>query len=218
VHQLCSTWVVTNLYPSPSLITLLDEITVNIATDQHPDDPGQRVKHFRLQPGDSGLTPLWVRSFGATAGKGVLHQVESLLADPVHDRLLVADEKTRNLKVYTLAGEYSGQQVGTGILNHDSEGIALYACNEEEYLIAADHDARRNTFHVLDRRTLEHLGTLRGRQLASTDGVALTQQPLGSIGRGVLFGHHRDRSIGAIRWSAIAQALELRSDCNTQAR
>lgn len=186
-------------------------------TDQHPDDPGQRVKHFRLQVAGSGLTPVWVRSFGATAGEGMLHKVESLLADPVHDRLLIADERTRTLKVYTLAGEYSGQQVGTGVFNHEPEGIALYACDDEGYLIAADQDATRNTFHVFDRRTLEHLGTFRGRQIASTDGVALTQQQLGSIRRGVLFAHHDDYSVGAIQWSEIAQALELRSDCNTPA-
>lgn len=175
---------------------------------------GERVKRFRVRlEGDSVRVDL-VSSFGETTGAGVLRQVESIHADPVHDRLLIADESRVDVKVYTLEGRYTGRTVGREYLLYEPEGIALYDCGGGGgWWIVTDQELRASYFHLLDRRSLERVGAFRGRVTANTDGVALTQRPVGEWRAGVFYAVHDDRAVAAFGWSEMEEAMGL-PDCD----
>ena len=173
---------------------------------------GERVKRFRVRVDGDSVRAELLGSFGDTTGPGVLRQVESIYPDPAHDRLLIADERSIDVKVYSLDGRYAGITVGREYLRFEPEGIALYACGRDDgYWIVTDQSLAASFFHVLDRRSLRHLGVFRGAVTANTDGVALTQLPVGGWEGGVFYPVHGDRSVAAIRWSDIARALGLES-------
>lgn len=172
---------------------------------------GERVKRFRVQLMTDTLQAELLGSFGSTSGPGVLRQVESIHADPEHDRLLIADEASIDVKVYDLQGQYTGQTIGQEYLHYEPEGIVLYECGDEGYWLITDQSLAVSYFHILDRGSLEPLGVFRGRTTANTDGVALTQSRVGDWDDGVLFPVHDDRGVSAIAWSEIADALDLES-------
>lgn len=175
------------------------------------DQLGERVKRFRVHLTADTLRAELMGSFGSTSGPGVLRQVESIYADPQRDRLLIADEASIDIKVYTLQGEYTGQTIGREYLHYEPEGIALYECGDDGYWLVTDQSLTVSYFHVIDRGSLERLGVFQGRTTANTDGVALTQGRVGDWEEGVLFPVHDDRAVSAIPWSKIADALDLES-------
>lgn len=179
-----------------------------------PAQLGERIKHFRVRIRGDTVTANLIRAFGATSGAGVLAQVESIQADPVERRLLIADEHAVDVKVYTLDGEYTGQTLGGEFLNTEPEGIALYTCGTRAgYWILTDQSSTGNTFHLLDRRSLRRLGSFRGGVITNTDGIVLTQRPVGRWADGVFFAVHDDQAVAALPWAEISGALRLRSHC-----
>lgn len=173
-----------------------------------------RVKHFRVVRRGDGIDASLVRAFGETSGKGVLRKVESIYADPAHDRLLIADESSDDYKVYTLDGRFTGTIVelpfGEDV---DAEGIALYRCGDDGYWILTEQHRKKNVFHVLDRRDFRYLGAFRGRVTRNTDGVVLSQGTLGPLTGGGFFAVHDDGAVAAFAWDDIARALRLPDDC-----
>ena len=179
---------------------------------------GERVREFivrdRARPGaiDASL----VRSFGDTTAPGALRVVESIAVDPAHGRLLIAEEleTDSHLKIYDLAGRYTGRDVGRGRYPQQAEGIALYACGDSSgYWVTADQGERTNTFHVYDRVTLAHLGAFTGARTRLTDGVAVTSRPVGAMQAGALYASHLDGGVTAFDWSTLARALALPARC-----
>lgn len=182
---------------------------------------GRRVRQYRVRVSGGGLRAEPVRAFGATGGAGTLRVVESIAADPANGRLLVAEENPGEsaLKVYALDGRFLGPVIPPAFFPSQAEGIALYACGARDgYWIATDQSHEANTFHVFDRRTLAHLGSFRGPTVRNTDGVALTQVGFGPFEAGAFYAVHDDGNVAAFSWSAIADALGLRSDCVQPAR
>ena len=180
---------------------------------------GQRVRHFRVQVRDRKIVPALANTFGATRGQGVLQVVESIAADPAHDRLLIAEERVGRsmVKVYTLGGQFTGQVIDSTFFPAQAEGIALYACPDDTgYWIATDQSLQENTFHVFDRTSLAHIGSFRGRGVLNTDGITLTQVPFGSFDAGAFIAIHNDGNAAAFQWRDIAAALRLRFDCTQQ--
>ncbi len=176
---------------------------------------GERIKHFRLSIVDGELDAEWVRSFGETEGPGVLHKVETLLADPSSSRVVVADELTEAmaLRIYEDWGDFHSN-VATDLFEGEPEGMALYACEDGGgYWIVTDQFDTDSLFHILDRGSFELLGTFAGPGTAHTDGVALTQRRLDGMPAGAFFAVDDDRRVSAFSWSEIANVLELRSDC-----
>lgn len=175
---------------------------------------GERVKRFRVRRSGDSLRAEHVSSFGDTSGSGVLRQVESIQADPSHDRLLIADENRIDVKVYTLDGRYAGYTLGGEYLLYEPEGIALYACGPDTgFWIVTDQELRASYFHILDRRSLRRIAAFRGRVTANTDGVALTQRQMGDRADGVFYAVHDDRAVAAFDWSDIADETDL-PDCD----
>lgn len=179
-----------------------------------PAELGQRVRRFRFWQEDGGLASEDLGAFGDTQGAGVLHKVESLWADPAHDRLLVADEHEVTVKVYDLDGRFSGEVWGSGVLRYEPEGIALYACGAEGgYWVVTDQDDRINRFHLFARGDGRHLGHFSGAATRNTDGIALSQAAFGPFGRGAFYAVHDDGNVAAFAWEDVARAVGVRDDC-----
>ena len=184
------------------------------AEDSIPPDAelGERVKRFRVEIGAASVHATLLSSFGERSGPGVLKQVETIAADPVHHRLLVADERSVDVKVYGLDGTYAGRTLGGDFLATEPEGIALHACEDGGgYWVLTDQSPEANHFHLLDRETLRYLGAFRGAVTTGTDGVALTRSPVNGWAGGAFYAVHDDQAIAAFSWARIADALDLRA-------
>lgn len=191
-------------------------------TGQGPATWQNRVKRFAVRITGSGADAVVVATGAGTVGDaegaGRLVVVESILADPTHDRLLIADEDDaeRVIKVFRLDGRFTGQRLGANVFRAEPEGIALYACGHEGYYLMADQSPEANQFQVFDRTSLEHVGTFAGEVVANTDGVAVLQGPVGSLGSGAFYAVHDDQGVAGFRWTDVAEALGLRMDCEVE--
>jgi 3-phytase len=175
---------------------------------------GQRVHHYRLDTGAGPVAARHVRAFGDTAGAGRLFDVESLAVDPDAGLLLIADELAGDVKVYRADGTFTGRVLWGDVIRHEPEGIVLYRCGAEGgYWILADQHRTMNRFLVFERRSFALAGAFAGMRVRNTDGLALTQQPVGAMAAGVLYAVDSDRAVGAFPWSDVAAALGLRDDC-----
>jgi 3-phytase len=191
-----------------------------LVEDEVPPDSalGERVEHFRVWLEDGALRHEHIRTFGDTSGTGVLRKVETIGVDAANDRVVIAEElePDSHWKIYDLEGRFSGQVFGRGYFPHEAEGLALYACEGGGgYWVATDQDEETNTFHVFDRKTLEHMGAFSGATTRNTDGVALTQVGFGPFPAGAFYAVHNDGNIAAFSWAQIAEILGLRSDCGS---
>ena len=116
---------------------------------------------------------------------------------------------------YTLAGDFSGQIISSQYFPNQAEGIALFACTDGTgYWIATDQADYVSTFHLFDRRTLDPLGTFRGKTVRNTDGIALSQKPFGAFTAGAFFAVHDDGNVAAFQWRDIASSLDLMEACS----
>lgn len=180
---------------------------------------GERVHLFRFTVENGSLNSEHTGNIGPTSGDGVLRVVESIYADPANNRLLIAEEEDfrSHIKVFTMEGEFTGQVLDQSFFPNQAEGIALYSCGElDGYWISTDQGEASNTFHLFDRRTLEHVGSFAGETTMNTDGIVLTQRGFGPFPNGALFTVHDDQSITAFSWTDIATALDLQMDCNPE--
>ena len=182
------------------------------------DSLGQRVHHFVFAIENNQVKAEHVNAFGDTTGDGVLYKVESLLIDRVYNRLLIADEheEHRNVKVYDVEGNFTGQVIPHNFFFYEPEGIVLWECEADSsgYYLMVDQGKINNTFQVFDRKTLEYIGGFGGEITRNTDGIALTQKAIGDFAYGAFFPVHNDGSLTAISWEDIARTLDLRYDCN----
>ncbi len=154
-------------------------------------------------------------TFGDTDGAGRLMVVESIFGDPEHGRLLIADELMEapghNVKIYDLEGNFTGQTIADGLFRGQSEGIALVEgeTSGSGYWILSDQGKRVNYFHILDRETLDYLGSFEGNYTLNTDGIWFDGRPLPRHPEGVFYAIHNDGNVAAFDWAEIKQALGL---------
>jgi 3-phytase len=180
---------------------------------------GERVKRFRILLDDDGIIDGGVRlRVGDTTARGAIRWTESIVGDPLHDRLLIPEEYIENepgeIRLYSEDGRYLGANVGRGLFGGQPEGLALYDCADGSgYWIATDQQLESNRFHVFDRRSLEHLGSFHGNTVQFTDGVALHPVPTSRFPAGVFYAVHHDQGVVAFDWRDIAATLSLRPGC-----
>jgi 3-phytase len=196
-----------------------DSFMADFRTETLPpmEELDQRVKRFRLDPSAPDLAPEYVGHFGDTTEAGALRMVESIAGDPVYDRLLIAEEDLRvgtTLRVYDLAGNYTGRDLPPERFTAQAEGVALWACPDGRgYWIATDQNSDLTVFHVFDRRELGYLGSFTGKHVALTDGIWLHQSGTRAFPDGVLYAAHNDEGVAAFDWREIAKALDLSPRC-----
>jgi 3-phytase len=181
---------------------------------------GQRVKIFEVDITGDASNARHLASFGATAGPGVLKTVESIHGDPVHGRLLIADENAENhdIKVYSLDGRFLQTRIGHGLFGHEPEGIALIECPDDEgYWLVSDQHEEEQLFRLFDRRDLDPVAVFSPARVRMVDGVWF--QPSFGTGQAdaMLYTQHDDTAVAAFRWQTIAESLGLRVDCGLAA-
>ncbi|MGM0648442.1 MAG: phytase precursor [Bacteroidota bacterium] len=197
-------------------------VTDNYETPKEETPPadslGQRVHHFVFTVENNQVNAKHISAFGDTSGKGVLYKVESLLLDRTLNRLLIADEheEHRNVKIYNVEGNFTGQIIPHNYFFYEPEGIVLWECEVDSsgYYLMVDQGKINNTFQVFDRKTLEYIGGFGGEITRNTDGIAITQKAFGDFSCGAFYPVHNDGSITAISWEDIAKTLGLKNDCN----
>lgn len=182
------------------------------------DSLGQRIHLFTFSVENEQIQSNHIKSFGDTSGKGVLHKVESLLIDRAFNRLLIADEheEHRNVKIYEVEGNFTGQIIPYNYFLYEPEGIVVWECQPDTsgYYLIVDQGKINNTFQVFDRPTLEYIGGFGGEITRNTDGIAISQKSFGDFKYGAFYPVHNDGSLTAISWEDIATALDLRYSCD----
>lgn len=177
----------------------------------------RRLHRFRVALTPDGLEAMYAGSFGETTDEGAIRTTESVWGDPLHGRLLVADEYVPDglrLRVYGLDGGYANMDLGLGTYLGDPEGIALWACPDGSgYWISTDQDVGLSRFLIYDRESLSLLSAFNGHATANTDGIALYAAGSPRFPDGVLFAVHDDRGISAFDWADVADALGLPRQC-----
>lgn len=177
----------------------------------------QRVRRFRVAfSADGGLRAESRGSFGDTSERGALRIVESIAGDPAHGRLLIADEyhPKSTLREYTLAGRPTGRQLPEDTFAFEAEGVALWTCGPRRgYWVSVDQLAPLTVFHVFDRRTLRRVGSITGRTVATTDGIALRSEGNARFPSGALYAVHADKSVAAFDLRDVIRALGLDRRC-----
>jgi 3-phytase len=181
------------------------------------DELDERVKRFLIDIEGDRLEARLAGQFGDTTEEGALRMVESIAGDPEHDRLLIAEEDLRvgtTLRVYDLAGRYTGRNLPRERFKAQAEGVALWACPDGSgYWVTTDQNSDLTVFHVFDRRELGYLGSFTGEKVALTDGIWLHAAATRAFPYGALYAAHDDEGVGAFDWRSIATALDLRQDC-----
>lgn len=170
---------------------------------------GRRVHQYEVRVAGTTLSSRHIRAFGDPHGVGRLFVVETIAVDADHDQVLVADEATRDVKVYTLDGRYTGRAVGAGLFKMQPEGMVLAGCTTPAYWIMTDQDPVRNVFHVFDRGTLAHRGAFEGRVARGTDGVTFAPGGSRGLSGGALLAMHDDAQVAAYSWPDIQRAVGL---------
>jgi 3-phytase len=174
---------------------------------------GQRVRVYHLEVSRAGAEADLAATFGDTQGPGVLNVVESIYADPSHDRLMIADEDMdspggQNVKVYRMDGTFTGQTVGDGIFRYQPEGIALNPTGDKSGLwVCTDQGKEANYYHFFDRETLAYVGTIEGEYTLNTDGIWLDATASETFPKGVLYAVDDDSCVAAFDMRAVLAAL-----------
>ena len=197
-------------------------VTDNYETPEEETPPAdsldRRVHHFAFTVEDNRVAAEHIKAFGDTSGEGVLYKVESILADRIYNRLLIADEHEdhRDIKIYDTDGRFTGQIIPHNYFFYEPEGIVLWECEADSsgYYLIVDQGKINNTFQVFDRKTLEYIGGFSGEITRNTDGTAITQKAFGDFRYGAFYPVHNDGSLTAISWQDIAGTLGLRNDCD----
>lgn len=180
---------------------------------------GRRVKQYRFKVEDGTMRHQHVENIGATSGPGMLKVVESIWADPENNRLLIAEEKEgeAQIKIYTLDGEFTGDTIPSQYFQSEAEGIILYECTDRGgYWLTTDQSEQSNTFHVFERRSMDHVGSFRGETVTNTDGIFVTEEAFGPFRRGAFYAVHNDGNTVAMDWTDIADGLGLSSSCRAR--
>lgn len=180
---------------------------------------GRRVKWYDIVIQGGRVSATLGGMFGDTTAAGAIRITESIMVDPLLGRLMIAeeDETDTQIKEYTLDGRFTGRTFGRGIFTQQAEGIALWSCPDSTgYWVTTDQGNPVNTFHLFDRQTLAHVAAFRGAVTNTTDGVVLTQRPVGRASEGMFFAAHADAAISAMTWRDIARATGARRSCGTR--
>ncbi|MGH9361160.1 MAG: phytase [Thermoanaerobaculia bacterium] len=161
---------------------------------------GSSARFVRVFQPDGTLARSWRVAAGA---------LESIAVDDANGRVFVADEGNDLVKVYRPDGGFV-EDIGVGVFGGspaDPEGIAIYACGDDGYIIISDQKV--NEFEVFDRKSLLNLARFSLQDVYDTDGITLTQVALASYPQGGFFVQSADRDVMLVRWETIALAMGM---------
>lgn len=175
-------------------------------TDVTPD---KTVSVFRLSRTAQAVSGELVQQFG-DIGQGRIHKAESILVDDDFGRVLLCDEdrSQRNVKVYDLAGAFTGRTFGDGIIDGDPEGIALVHAPAGDFILVTDQRSKITIWHAFDRESLKFLASFSGEpRIANTDGICVFEGAIAGHAAGALIAVNDDADIRAFDLAAIIQLI-----------
>lgn len=158
---------------------------------------GSSTKYVRAFRTDGVLDRSW--SMGSAV-------IEPIAADIEHNRLYVADRTAKIINVYTPTGTLLGS-FGSGLFTQDIEGIEIYRCGSDGYILVSDQDADR--FLVFDRLNWQFLASFKITSVNDTDGITIGQAALPGFATGALFTQDGDVLVRGTTWSALAAATGM---------
>ncbi|MEM8964059.1 MAG: hypothetical protein AAGD38_21420 [Acidobacteriota bacterium] len=170
------------------------------------DVADERVEVFDLYLDGDDLVVEPVLTFGNDSD---LTQVETLVVDPAHEHLVIADEADRLIRLYEVSGRATGRGIDDGHFRNEPEGIALYECGDRGWWVMTDQHDDVSYFHVFDRVSLEHRGVFMGELTAKTDGVTVGRASTEAFPEGAFYAVNADQSVTAFDWRDIATAFDL---------
>ncbi|MFQ5627715.1 MAG: phytase [bacterium] len=148
--------------------------------------------------------------------------VETILTDEYYGVVYVPDENKKK-GVFAYKPDWTpyiknGTNVfgANRIFQADGEGILLYTLLNDEmgdsgagFIVVVDQKKKLTDFEFFDRRTWEHLGTLRLKGVSNTDGIASTQQALPKYPVGLFVAINNDKTTAGIGWDKVFAATGL---------
>ena len=173
-----------------------------------------RIYHWTLDIQENSVTHILKNTFGSTIDPGILYEVESIFPDIKYNRLMIADEEENVIKVYTIDGIFTGIVLGQGKFIGDPEGITLYQCNDTDgFWIFTDQTSHKNQFYIFDRQSLEYIGAFTMNLTTNTDGIWLTQKPIGTFKSGIFCAVNNDRNVSVLDIEHLKDAMPHLFNC-----
>lgn len=134
--------------------------------------------------------------------------LESIKADDENQLVYVADERYAQVKVYKPDGTFI-RSFGQGTFVSEPEGIDVYECGDDGYIIVSDQKAAPTEFEIFDRKNFTNLGRFKINNADDTDGLVIVQESLPNYPEGVLFAQSKDKFIEGVRWERIGNATKM---------
>lgn len=166
-------------------------------TDAKPKDQ-YFVQTYRLKWSDGKVEAGYLHGFGDRTGPGAIREPESIVVDDAQGRILLCDEETLNVKVYSLDGQYSGKTFADGLIQGEPEGIVILDQPKGGVIVLTDQRKNVSVWHVFDRLTFRRLGSFTGEPVvANTDGICILPSAFGPFQGGALFAVNNDQDVRA---------------------
>lgn len=166
--------------------------------------PDRTVHQFKLARVEGQIQAQPVRVFGAATGPGVIQTAESIAVDDRLGRVLLCDEARRDVKVYTLDGEFTGRVFAREQIRREPEGIIVVDTRDGGYVMVTDQQKELSTWHIYDRTSYRHLAAFTGTpRIANTDGICSYPDPLPGLPGGAFFAVNDDADVHAFPLAEI---------------
>ena len=150
-------------------------------------------------------------------------EVEEVLADSFHNVIYVPEEdgaaSAKHPGGAVLAFNPDGSPYikrgtntfGNGVFSGDEEGIALYACRDEDgrdnghgFIVVSDQNFNtQNNFEFFDRISWRHLGALSVSGVTGTDGIAFFDKPLENYPSGLFAAINNDTNTALVDMTQV---------------
>ncbi len=171
-------------------------------------EPDQTVQVFELRLNGEQIEAKHVRHFGEQSGPGAIGVAESILVDDSERRVLICDERAKNVKLYDTDGRFTGKTFGDGLVVGDPEGLVLVDAKDARLIILTDQRKDLSVWHVFDARSLKHAGSWTGSPtVANTDGIAVFPHAFEHFPDGALFAVDDDFEVRAYRLGDVLKSV-----------
>ncbi|MDR1457972.1 MAG: hypothetical protein LBI37_00365 [Puniceicoccales bacterium] len=116
-------------------------------------------------------------------GVGEFGKLESIYGDLESYTLLIADEKSNELKLYSMDGKSLNKKISSEFFSQgDPEGVWFFKKDGRSYWLAVEQRRKKTTiFHLFDAKTLNHLRSFSGIYTKNTDGICINETDNGLV-------------------------------------
>ncbi len=170
-----------------------------------------RIKQFEIKFAGDHLTATLKKSFGPREGSDTLVEVETLLADPTSERLLVCDEVNLWVEVYNSDGVSTGERIGEGTIEFEPEGMIFVektTLHPDGVLVVTDQGREQTILRIYSPDGKKYLGAFSGEpNLANTDGICFFPGSFGPFEKGALFCVHDDLRVQGYSWGDVEKGF-----------